>query len=175
MRKLNNNELGRISIEEFKNQKKLPLTIVLENIRSAHNVGAIFRTSDAFLIKKIILCGITAKPPNNKIYKSALGSTNSVEWSYEKNVEDVIVKLKKKGHHIVAVEQTEKSISLNKFVLKKSPLTIIFGNEINGVSQNIIDLCDRTVQIPQYGTKHSLNVSIAAGIVIWEIFKKLKY
>jgi 23S rRNA (guanosine2251-2'-O)-methyltransferase len=152
MRKLKNNELKRITIEEFKRTKKKPITIILDNIRSAYNVGSIFRTSDAFLIKKIILCGITPTPPNNDIRKSALGSTESVDWEYQENT---------------AEEQVEKSTSLTKFKSIK-PIALIFGHEVNGVQQKIIDMCDQTIEITQWGTKHSLNISISAGIVLWK-------
>jgi 23S rRNA (guanosine2251-2'-O)-methyltransferase len=167
MRKLKNNELKRITIEEFKKTKKKPITIILDNIRSAHNVGSIFRTSDAFLIKKIILCGITPTPPNNDIRKSALGSTESVDWEYQENTAEAVNILKKEGYEIIAVEQVEKSTSLTKFKSIK-PIALIFGHEVNGVQQKIIDMCDQTIEITQWGTKHSLNISISAGIVLWK-------
>ena len=167
MRKLKNNELKRITIEEFKITKKKPITIILDNIRSAHNVGSIFRTSDAFLIKKIILCGITPTPPNNDIRKSALGSTESVDWEYQENTENAVNILKKEDYEIIAVEQVEESTSLIKFKSTKS-IALIFGHEINGVQQKIIDMCDQTIEITQWGTKHSLNISISAGIVLWK-------
>lgn len=167
MRKLKNNELKRITIEEFKITKKKPITIILDNIRSAHNVGSIFRTSDAFLIKKIILCGITPTPPNNDIRKSALGSTESVDWEYQENTENAVNILKKEDYEIIAVEQVEESTSLIKFKSTK-PIALIFGHEVNGVQQKIIDMCDQTIEITQWGTKHSLNISISAGIVLWK-------
>jgi 23S rRNA (guanosine2251-2'-O)-methyltransferase len=167
MRKLKNNELKRITIEEFKRTKKKPITIILDNIRSAHNVGSIFRTSDAFLIKKIILCGITPTPPNNDIRKSALGSTESVDWEYYENTAEAVNILKKEGYEIIAVEQVEKSTRLTKFKSIK-PIALIFGHEVNGVQQKIIDMCDQTIEITQWGTKHSLNISISAGIVLWK-------
>ena len=167
MRKLKNNELKRITIEEFKRTKKKPITIILDNIRSAHNVGSIFRTSDAFLIKKIILCGITPTPPNNDIRKSALGSTESVDWEYQENTSEAVNVLKKEGYEIIAVEQVEKSTRLTKFKSIK-PIALIFGHEVNGVQQKIIDMCDQTIEITQWGTKHSLNISISAGIVLWK-------
>lgn len=167
MRKLKNNELKRITIEEFKRTKKKPITIILDNIRSAHNVGSIFRTSDAFLIKKIILCGITPTPPNNDIRKSALGSTESVDWEYQENTSEAVNILKKEGYEIIAVEQVEKSTRLTKFKSIK-PIALIFGHEVNGVQQKIIDMCDQTIEITQWGTKHSLNISISAGIVLWK-------
>jgi len=167
MRKLKNNELKRITIEEFKRTKKKPITIILDNIRSAHNVGSIFRTSDAFLVKKIILCGITPTPPNNDIRKSALGSTESVDWEYQENTDNAVNILKKEGYEIIAVEQVEESTSLTKFKSTK-PIALIFGHEVNGVQQKIIDICDQTIEITQWGTKHSLNISISAGIVLWK-------
>jgi len=167
MRKLKNNELKRITIEEFKITKKKPITIILDNIRSAHNVGSIFRTSDAFLIKKIILCGITPTPPNNDIRKSALGSTESVDWEYQENTENAVNILKKEDYEIIAVEQVEESTSLIKFKSTK-PIALIFGHEVDGVQQKIIDMCDQTIEITQWGTKHSLNISISAGIVLWK-------
>ena len=168
MRKLKNNELKRITIDEFKSSKKKPIVIVLDNIRSAHNVGSIFRTSDAFLIKKIILCGITPTPPSNEIRKSALGSTNSVEWAKEEETNIAINQLKKEGYYIVGVEQVEKATEIQKFQNNK-PIALIFGHEVNGISQETIDTCDEIIEIAQYGTKHSLNISVCAGIVMWKI------
>ena len=160
MRKLKNNELKRITIEEF--------VIILDNVRSSHNVGSIFRTSDAFLIKKIILCGITPTPPSNDIRKSALGSTDSVDWEYQQDTNDAIDQLKKDGHYIVGVEQVEKATNIRDFQNNK-PLVLIFGHEVNGVAQETINKCDEIIEIPQFGTKHSLNISVSAGIVIWKI------
>ena len=168
MRKLKNNELKRITIDEFKSSKKKPVVIVLDNIRSAHNVGSIFRTSDAFLIKKIILCGITPTPPSNEIRKSALGSTNSVEWAKEEETNIAINQLKKEGYYIVGVEQVEKATEIQKFQNNK-PIALVFGHEVNGISQETIDTCDEIIEIAQYGTKHSLNISVCAGIVMWKI------
>ena len=174
MKKLKNSELSRLSIDEFKNSSKTPVIVILDNIRSAHNVGSIFRTCDAFLIDKIILCGITAIPPNKEIRKTALGSSESVDWRYYKNTEEVIMKLKKEDYQIIAVEQANKSIKLESFRPKnEKKYAIIFGNEIKGVSQKIIDNSDSVIEIPQFGTKHSLNVSVSAGIVIWDIFSKI--
>ena len=174
MKKLKNSELSRLSIDEFKNSSKTPVIIILDNIRSAHNVGSIFRTCDAFLIDKIILCGITAIPPNKEIRKTALGSSESVDWRYYKNTEEVIMKLKKKDYQIIAVEQANKSIKLESFRPEnEKKYAIIFGNEIKGISQKIIDNSDSVIEIPQFGTKHSLNVSVSAGIVIWDIFSKI--
>ena len=176
MKKLKNSELGRISVEEFKKSKKIPITILLENIRSAHNIGSVFRTADSFLINEIILCGISAQPPNKDIRKTALGSSESVEWKYEKNIEVAIQKLKDEGNKIISVEQTTNSISLENFKpSKNSKYAIIFGNEVNGIEQRTIDLSDMAIEIPQYGTKHSLNISVAAGIIIWNIFSKINH
>ena len=176
MKKLKNSELDRISVEEFKKSKKIPITILLENIRSAHNIGSVFRTADSFLINEIILCGISAQPPNKDIRKTALGSSKSVEWKYEKNIEVAIQKLKDEGNKIISVEQTTNSISLENFEpSNNSKYAIIFGNEVNGIEQRTIDLSDMAIEIPQYGTKHSLNISVAAGIIIWNIFSKINH
>ena len=175
MKKLKNSELNRISIEEFKNSSKTPIKVLLDNIRSAHNVGSIFRSCDAFLIDEIILCGITAKPPNKEIRKTALGSTDSVKWSYFENIKDAILKLKQEKYQIISVEQADKSIELKNFKIQsKKKYAIIFGNEINGVNQKVIDMSDDVVEIPQSGTKHSFNVSVCVGIVIWDFFNKIK-
>ena len=173
MKKLKNKDLQRITIEEFKIAKKIPITIVLDNVRSALNVGAVFRTSDAFLIEKIILCGITATPPNKEIRKAALGSTDSVNWKYVKNTTDALQQLIKEGYYVVGVEQADKSTLLNTFELPKKPIAIIMGNEVNGVDQQAIDLCNEVIEIPQFGTKHSLNIAVTTGIVIWDLWRKL--
>ena len=176
MKKLKNSELNRISVSEFKNTSKSPMIIILDNIRSAHNVGSIFRTCDAFLISEIILCGITATPPNNEIRKTALGSTESVDWRYFDNIEEVILNLKKEGFQIISIEQADKSLKLEKFRPKKNEkYAFIFGNEIKGIDQKIIDISDDIIEIPQFGTKHSLNVSVSAGIVIWDVFSKISF
>lgn len=176
MKKLKNSELDRISIEEFKKLKKIPITILLENIRSAHNIGSVFRTADSFLINEIILCGISAQPPNKDIRKTALGSSESVEWKYERNIDVAIQKLKDEGNKIISIEQTTNSISLENFKpSNNSKYAIIFGNEVNGIEQRTIDLSDMAIEIPQYGTKHSLNISVAAGIIIWNIFSKINH
>ena len=173
MKKLKNKDLQRINIEEFKIAKKTPITIILDNVRSALNVGSVFRTSDAFLIETIILCGITATPPSKEIRKAALGSTDSVNWKYVKNTTEAVQQLSKEGYHVVAIEQARKSTLLNKFELPKKPIAIILGNEVNGVSQEVIDICDEVIEIQQFGTKHSLNVSVTTGIVIWKIWEKM--
>ncbi|MBT4345493.1 MAG: RNA methyltransferase [Flavobacteriales bacterium] len=173
MEKLKNKDLERISIEEFKKSRKTPITIVLDNVRSSLNVGSVFRTSDAFLIEKIILCGITPTPPNKDIRKSALGSTNSVDWDYENNTIDAVLKLKKNNYQIIGVEQVKESTMLNNFNISKDPIAIIFGNEVDGVNNDVINLCNEIIEIPQFGTKHSLNISVSSGIVIWELWNKL--
>ena len=173
MKKLKNKDLQRINIEEFKITKKTPITIVLDNVRSALNVGSVFRTSDAFLIETIILCGITATPPNKEIRKAALGSTDSVTWKYIQNTTDAVGQLIKEGYYVVGVEQVNKSTLLNEFELPKKPIAIIMGNEVNGVDQKAINLCNEVIEIPQFGTKHSLNIAVTTGIVIWDLWGKL--
>ena len=173
MRKLKNSELERISVDNFKNSKKTPIIIVLDNVRSALNVGSAFRTSDAFRIEKIYLCGITSTPPNKEIRKSALGATDSVSWEYSDKTEELILKLKQDGYLICAVEQVENSVMLNDFQSTENPLVVIFGNEVNGVQQSVINLCDACIEIPQIGTKHSLNISVSIGVVIWDLFNKI--
>ena len=173
MEKLKNKDLEKKSIEEFKKSRKTPITIVLDNVRSSLNVGSVFRTSDAFLIEKIILCGITPTPPNKDIRKSALGSTNSVDWDYENNTIDAVLKLKKNNYQIIGVEQVKESTMLNNFNISKDPIAIIFGNEVDGVNNDVINLCNEIIEIPQFGTKHSLNISVSSGIVIWELWNKL--
>ncbi len=175
MKKLKNSELNRIDVKSFKSIKKTPLIVVLDNIRSLNNIGSIFRTCDAFLVSKIYLCGITAKPPNRKINKTALGSTDSVEWDYFKSTIKLIEKLKSEGVKIWSIEQVERAQKLNYIEKIDSKLkhAIVFGNEITGVDQKIIDISENTIEIDQYGTKHSLNVSVAAGIVIWKFYNLL--
>ena len=175
MKKLKSNEIKTITIDEFKNCKKTPLVIVLDNIRSALNVGSIFRTSDTFLVEKILLCGITACPPHKDIRKSGLGADSSVEWEYYSSTIDAVNELIKKKYTIISVEQTNISSSLEKVKLFKTPIALVFGNEVNGVSQEVINLCKESIEIPQLGTKHSLNVSVAAGIVIWKYYELLKH
>lgn len=176
MKKLKLEELGRISVGEYKAAEKLPITIVLDNIRSLHNVGSAFRTADAFLIEKIFLTGITGTPPHREIQKTALGATESVPWEYTEHPADAITRLKDQGYTILAVEQTTDSTMLNQFTLEpNSRYALVFGNEVNGVSNEIIDLVDGALEIPQSGTKHSLNVSVCLGIVVWEFFRKMKF
>ena len=173
MRKLKNSELGRISVENFKKSKKSPIVIVLDNVRSALNVGSSFRTADAFRIEKIYLCGITATPPNKEIRKSALGATESVKWEKVEDTESIIKKLKSEGFHTCAIEQTENSTMLNNFIPPEKQIVVVFGHEVNGVQQSVIDLCDQSIEIPQIGTKHSLNISVSVGVVIWDLYKKI--
>ncbi len=174
MRKLKNKELNRLNLEEFKNKKKVPIIIVLENVRSAHNVGSIFRTSDAFLIEKIMLCGICPIPPKNEIRKTALGATESVEWEYFNDSADCIKELKEKEYTIIGIEQADNATNLNNYSIKKSQkIALVFGNEVNGVSDEIIQQSDDVVEIPQHGTKHSFNVSVSVGIVLWDLSRKI--
>ena len=174
MRKLANEELNRISKDEFKESEKTPIIVILDDIRSLHNIGSVFRTSDAFLLEKIYLCGITATPPNKEIHKTALGATDTVTWEYAKDVLEVIQKLKDENVKIYSVEQTENSIMLNDFQVETNErYALIFGNEVKGVSQKAINLSDGVIEIPQLGSKHSLNISVSAGIVIWDLFQKL--
>ena len=174
MRKLKIDELNRISTEEFKQAKKLPLVVVLDNVRSMNNIGSVFRTSDAFRIECIYLCGITGIPPHPDLHKTALGAEYSVDWKYFKNTLDAVNELKKKGYIVYAVEQVEGSIKLNKLhVQKNKKYAIIMGHEVKGVAQDVVDACDGSIEIPQYGTKHSLNVSVSAGITLWKMFELL--
>jgi tRNA G18 (ribose-2'-O)-methylase SpoU len=173
-RKLKNEELNRISIDQFKTTKKTPIIIVLDNIRSLNNIGSVFRTADAFLIEAIYLCGITAQPPHREIQKTALGATESVAWKYFESTNDALKELKESNYKIAAIEQAENSTFLNDFnVLKEDKLAVIFGNEVKGVDQEAINLSDTVIEIPQFGTKHSLNISVSTGIVIWELFRKI--
>jgi tRNA G18 (ribose-2'-O)-methylase SpoU len=174
MRKLKNEELNRLSVENYKLADKLPVTLVLDNIRSLNNIGSFFRTADAFRIESIYLCGITATPPHRDIHKTALGATESVDWEYYKSTKDAVLKLRQNGYQIVVVEQTDKSIMLNNFQPDKSrKQALVFGNEVRGVEDEIVELADFCIEIPQSGTKHSFNVSVSAGIVLWDISLKL--
>ena len=176
MRKLKNSELGRVNVEEFKKIQKIPLIVVLDNIRSLNNIGSVFRTSDAFLIEKIYLCGITAKPPHKDIHKTALGATESVEWEYADDTLQLVEKLKDSNIKIVSIEQADNSILLQDFTLEKNQkYAVIMGNEVKGVQQNVVSASDYYVEIPQFGTKHSLNISVSCGIVLWDLFKKIRY
>ncbi|GIJ96374.1 RNA methyltransferase [Capnocytophaga stomatis] len=174
MRKLANSELERLEIDEFKKATKTPLIVILDNVRSLNNIGSVFRTCDAFLIEKIFLCGITATPPNKEIHKTALGATESVDWEYVENTISVVERLKSQGIYVIGIEQAEKSVMLNDFQPEPNvKYAVIFGNEVKGVEQEVVSACDGVIEIPQYGTKHSLNISVSAGIVIWDLWKKL--
>lgn len=174
-RKLLNSELPRLSVEQFKQAEKLPLVLVLDNIRSQHNIGAAFRTADAFRIEKIYLCGISAQPPSAEIHKAALGAENTIDWEYEQHTLDAVSHLHEEGYSLVAVEQVEGSVFLQNFSPQKNKkYALIFGNEVKGVAQQVIDLCDVALEIPQQGTKHSLNVSVSVGVVLWDIVSKLR-
>jgi tRNA G18 (ribose-2'-O)-methylase SpoU len=175
MRKLENSELNRKSIADFKVADKTPIIIILDDIRSLNNIGSVFRTSDAFLVEKIYLCGITATPPNKEIHKTALGATETVEWEHQLDVLEVIEKLKKENVTVLAIEQVESAVFLNEFEIEKdTKYAFVFGNEVFGVNQKAIEICDGSIEIPQLGTKHSLNISVSAGIVIWDVFKKMR-
>ena len=170
MRKLKITELNRITVEEFKKSDKLPLVVVMDDIRSMYNVGSVFRTSDAFRVESIYLCGISAVPPHPEIHKTALGAEDTVDWKYFKDTHEAVENLKKEGYIVCAVEQAEGSVMLDKLQLDKTKkYAIILGNEVKGVQQSVVDSCDMCIEIPQYGTKHSLNVAVTAGIVIWEM------
>lgn len=173
-RKLLNEELGRKTVDEFKASEKLPIVVVLDNVRSLNNVGSVFRTSDAFLVGKIYLCGITGMPPHPEIHRSALGAEYSVEWEYIENTINAVHLLKENGYEIISIEQAEKSIFLNDFVpSKETSFALVFGNEVKGVAQDVVDFSDECIEIPQLGTKHSFNISVSAGIVLWDFFCKL--
>lgn len=176
MRKLKNEELNRLSVNEYKNADKTPIAIVLDNIRSLNNIGSVFRTGDGFCIDKIYLCGITATPPNKDIHKTALGATESVDWVYEKETLTAIEKLKTEGYVIVAVEQAEGAVMLQDF--KTDPnkkYALVFGHEVKGVAQNVVSASHYCLEIPQFGTKHSFNISVSAGMVMWELFRQLRF
>ncbi|MCQ2273642.1 MAG: RNA methyltransferase [Bacteroidales bacterium] len=178
MKKLSMDELNRISVDEFKEAEKTPLTVVLDNVRSQNNIGSVFRTSDAFRVEKIALCGICSTPPHRDIHKTALGAEDSVAWQYYEETADCVKELKAQGYKVFAIEQVDDSIKLdqlsNQQIIKPSDqpkVAIIFGNEVEGVQEELLPLCDGSIEIPQFGTKHSLNISCAAAIVIWEMFK----
>ena len=175
MRKLKNSELGRISVDAFKDVAKTPLIVVLDNIRSLNNVGSVFRTSDAFLIEKIYLCGITATPPNKEIHKTALGATESVAWEYVNDTLELVEKLKADEVKVLSIEQAENSTMLNEFTPESDQkYAIVMGNEVKGVQQEVVSASDFCIEIPQLGTKHSLNISVSCGVVLWDLFNKLK-
>lgn len=174
MRKLEITELNRLSVDEFKSVGKIPLIVVLDNIRSLNNIGSVFRTSDAFLVEAVYLCGITATPPSVEIHKTALGAEDSVAWEYLDDAKAAVAKLKDNGYTVYAIEQVENSISLENISLDKDrKYAVVLGNEVKGVQQEVVDMCDNSIEIPQFGTKHSLNISVTAGIVIWDFFKQL--
>ena len=171
MRKLSMDELGRMSVADFKIAPKKPIVVVMDQIRSMHNVGSVFRTADAFLINGICLCGFTPQPPHRDIHKTALGATESVDWMYYEQTTDAVIALKNQGYKVYAIEQTEGSIPLNQFAKTEEPIAFVFGNEVDGVDQSVIELCDRVIEIPQWGMKHSLNISVAAAVVLWEFVR----
>ena len=174
MRKLKNNELGRITVDEFKSVEKTPIIVVLDNIRSLNNIGSVFRTSDAFLIEKIYLCGICATPPNKDIHKTALGATESVAWEYVEDTLTLVEKLKAENIRVLTIEQAENSTKLNTFYPEKNEkYAIVMGNEVKGVQQKVVNAADACIEIPQLGTKHSLNISVTTGVVLWDLFQKM--
>lgn len=174
MKKLSMDELNRVSTEEFKAQEKIPLVVVMDNVRSMYNVGSVFRTCDAFSVERLLLCGITACPPHKEIAKTALGATESVDWAHYDTTVEAVTELKKQGYKVFAVEQVDTSVMLDRMEARSNEKTaIVLGNEVFGVDDAVLALCDGAIEIPQNGTKHSLNVSIAGGIVIWEFFKKM--
>jgi tRNA G18 (ribose-2'-O)-methylase SpoU len=175
MRKLENNELDRLNLDEFKKVEKTPICIVLDNVRSLNNIGSVFRTADAFLIQKIYLCGITATPPHKEIHKTALGATDSVVWEYRESTLDLLEELRTGGYTSLSVEQAEDAVMLNDFKVEGNKrYALIFGNEVKGVSQDVVSSSDLVLEIPQYGTKHSLNISVSVGIVVWDLWAKLQ-
>ena len=176
MRKLRTIEMHRMTVKEFKEARKLPLIVVLDNVRSLHNVGSVFRSCDAFRIEAVYLCGITAQPPSAEIHKTALGAEDSVDWFYFADATEAIAQLHSSGVTIYSVEQTEGAVALQDVKVKQGErYAVVLGNEVKGVQQNVVDLCDGCIEIPQFGTKHSLNVSVAAGIVVWELARKLMF
>jgi len=174
MRKISNDELQRLSVDGFKTTKKFPIAVVLDNVRSAHNVGAAFRTCDAFAAAKLVLCGITGTPPNRDIHKTALGSTDTVEWVYYKETTEAVLALKTEGFKILAVEQTDEKTYLQDFAPRSGEkYALVFGHEVFGVSDEVVALCDGAIEIPQFGTKHSLNITVSLGVVVWEVVSKM--
>jgi 23S rRNA (guanosine2251-2'-O)-methyltransferase len=174
MRKLKLDELNRATVEEFKGQQKLPVAVVLDSVRSMHNIGSIFRTSDGFAVEQICLCGITAQPPHREIEKTALGATQSVNWTYHEDAVATVNQLRADGYRIIAIEQAENSVMLNEFTPDiNAKYALIFGNEVNGVSDEVMQVIDTCIEIPQFGTKHSFNIVVSAGIVLWDFFAKL--
>ncbi len=175
MRKLANDELGRLDVESFKKAEKIPLILVLDNVRSLNNIGSVFRTADAFLVKKIYLCGITATPPHKDIHKTALGATESMDWEYRKDTLQLVQELQNEGTTVISIEQAENATMLNTFELDNDKTyALIFGNEVKGVSQEVVSASNKVIEIPQFGTKHSLNISVSVGVVVWDFWSKLK-
>ncbi|RYE13530.1 MAG: TrmH family RNA methyltransferase [Sphingobacteriales bacterium] len=175
MRKLKLDELNRATVADFKTQSKLPVAVVLDNVRSMHNIGSIFRTSDAFAVQQVVLCGITAQPPHREIEKTALGATQSVDWEHYADTLSAVHHLKNNGYKIIAIEQAENSVMLNTFMpYANEKYALIFGNEVNGVSDDVMQHIDACIEIPQFGTKHSFNIVVSAGIVLWDFFSKLR-
>lgn len=176
MRKLKNEELGRLSVNEYKDAAKTPIAVVLDNVRSLNNIGSVFRTGDGLCIDKVYLCGITATPPNKDIHKTALGATESVDWFYENETLTAIEKLKAEGFTIVSVEQAEGSVMLQYFKTEAGKkYALVFGHEVKGVAQKVVDASDYCLEIPQFGTKHSFNISVSAGMVLWELFRQIRF
>jgi len=174
MRKIQNSELNRLSIEEFKQSDKNPIIVVLDNVRSMSNIGSVFRTCDAFRVEQLFLCGITATPPHREIHRTALGATESVNWKYFVSAREAVDFLRDQGYFIIAIEQTDQSVNLDKYLPgKKNKTALVFGNEIDGISDEVLGNCDFYLDIPQYGTKHSINISVSAGIVLWDIVTKM--
>lgn len=174
MQKLSMDELNRKSTEEFKAASKLPVVIVLDNVRSMNNIGSVFRTADAFLLQGVYLCGVTAQPPHREIQKTALGATESVDWKYFSSTLDAVNDLKAQGFKVYAVEQVKNSIMLDKLEISDKKIALVFGNEVSGVEQEVINICNGCIEIPQYGTKHSFNLAVSVGIVVWEVTKKME-
>ena len=175
MRKLKNSELDRLSVNAFKEAKKTPIIIILDNIRSLNNIGSVFRTSDAFLVEKIYLCGITATPPHKDIHKTALGSTDTIDWEHVENTMGLVEKLKKENIKVCSIEQAENATMLNDFKIElNTKYALVFGNEVKGVTQDVVSASDVVIEIPQFGTKHSLNISVSCGVVTWDLFSKLQ-
>ncbi|PCI09117.1 MAG: RNA methyltransferase [Flavobacteriaceae bacterium] len=176
MRKLKNSELDRLDVEGFKNTSKIPLIVILDNIRSLNNIGSVFRTSDAFVIEKIYLCGITAKPPHKEIHKTALGATDSIAWEYVEDTLELIKRLKDLNIKVASIEQADNATMLQDFnVEPNQKYAVVFGNEVKGVQQEVVSASDYCIEIPQFGTKHSLNISVSCGVVLWDLFKKMRY
>jgi len=174
MRKLKNSELNRLSVDAFKSIKKTPLIVILDNVRSLNNIGSVFRSSDAFRIEHIYLCGITATPPHKDIQKTALGSTDAVDWSYAKDTFEVVKNLQKQNVKVMAIEQAENAQMLNDFTPQKNTTyAMVFGHEVKGVAQDVVNQCDGVIEIPQFGTKHSLNIAVSCGVVLWDLFSKM--